>query len=165
MTVISSLGATVPVTVSPLVLSLWYPQSDPSKFVCEFGNHLLKKPRLVIRYLIFCMSASEFTVFVYRHGLHDPLKSLGTFSLPNQTSVAANLKVDASVHWIWDFCVFVGLHSGRCNQNEDVHGNANKHFSIVWNVSRLSAFPSLASLLPTFSLIPSVLQFVGNELD
>ena len=108
MTVISSLGATVPVTVSPLVLSLWYPQSDPSKFVCEFGNHLLKKPRLVIRYLIFCMSASEFTVFVYRHGLHDPLKSFGTFSLPNQTSVAANLKVDASVHWIWDFCVFVG---------------------------------------------------------
>ena len=38
MAVISLLGATAPVPVSPLVLSLWYHQSDPFKFVCEFGR-------------------------------------------------------------------------------------------------------------------------------
>ena len=45
-----------------------------------------------------------------------------------------------------------------------VHGNANMQFSMVWNVSRLSTFPPLPCLLPTFSLAPSVLE-IDNELS
>ena len=52
------------------------------------------------------MSASEFTVIVYR--LHDSLNVLETFWLPNQTSFAANLKDDVSVLRIWELCFFLG---------------------------------------------------------
>ena len=93
------------------------------------------------------MSASEFTVFVYR--LHDSLNVLETFWLPNQTSLAANLKDGVSVLRIWELGVFLG---GEIkNENCSTYTEMRISNSVRFETSRYFALPSSLSLFSSIS--------------
>ena len=105
MAVISSLGATVPVPVSPLVLPLWYPRSDPFKFVYEFDSQKKKSfDQCLFSVCQLSLLPSSYTVYMIHSSHLKPFDcQIKSRSQPTSRMMhrASNLRL---------VCV-----SGRCN--------------------------------------------------